>query len=82
MSDATTETVELSLTREVADMLRALNTARNGSLHNTANAALRRGINVELALGPESLRDRYTAAIQGAALTTLAREGQRWDEDT
>lgn len=61
--DIQTEVIELSITSEAADMLRAFTKARNGSLHNVADAAIRGGILAMLKDAPVSFHDAYFAAL-------------------
>lgn len=54
-----TEYVELSLISETVLMLKAFTKARNGSLHNQADSALRKGIAAHVADAPESFQANY-----------------------
>lgn len=63
--DVKTEVLELNVTRDVADMLRDFAAARNGSIHNVADSALRRGLQRLFAESPNGFRlkleaDRFT----------------------
>jgi len=60
-----TETVTLSLTGDTANMLRAFTRARNGSMHNQADAAIREGIYVMLGQSPAIFQQRYAEAYVG-----------------
>ena len=57
--DAETNSIELHLTAETTRCLRAFAVARNGSIHNQADAALRVGIERLVSEAPESFRERY-----------------------
>lgn len=60
-----TKIMQLSLTGETANQLRAFTEARNGSIHNQADAAIRRGIKELVADAPEAFRQRYHAILKG-----------------
>lgn len=66
MTKVSTRTLKLSLIASDADMLEALASARNSSIHNVASTVIRRGVTAELATGPAALRDRYEQALKDA----------------
>lgn len=66
MANVRTEFVTLSITIEAADMLRAFTRARNGSIDNQADNALRAGIGRLLTEAPKQFQDRYWAFLREA----------------
>jgi len=62
--DIQTEQITLSVTTEAADMLRAFTAARNGSMHNVADAAIKRGLSEMRDEAPHTFRVRYRQHLE------------------
>jgi hypothetical protein len=54
-----TKTVELSLLVQTVTMLEAFTKARNGSINNQADSALRTGVEALVLSAPRAFRDEY-----------------------
>jgi hypothetical protein len=59
--------ITLSLTAETMRRLKAFTTARNGSIHNQADAALCAGLDALYRQAPYAFQVRYEKALEEAA---------------
>ncbi len=62
--DIETETLSLSVTKETARMLRAFTKVSNGSIHNQADAAIRKGIAAACAAAPLPFVRKFLAELE------------------
>jgi hypothetical protein len=64
MTDVPTGMMQLSLQSETIEMLRAMASASNGSIHNCADSAIRRGLAELVAERPPAFSVRFRAALR------------------
>lgn len=65
--DVSTRTVTLSITEEAWQMLCAFNAARNGSINNQADSAIRTGVATLVSRAPPTFQQNYVRALVGKA---------------
>jgi hypothetical protein len=74
--------ITLSLTAETMRRLKAFTTARNGSIHNQADAALCAGLDALSRQAPHAFQVRYEKALEERAGRILTWRGDVLTEQT